>query len=81
VLDKEWQFEDRSPNQMVVHVNHLQEGKQSYLLAKYFSWPDYSLADRRGLQEMLEEIEIRNIDLTPVAQAVKGSSERRKLSA
>jgi hypothetical protein len=78
VLNDEWQFEDRSPSQMVVHVNHLQEGQQSHLLAKYFSWRDYSLSDRRGLQDLLDEIEVRKIDLGPVAEAVEEASQMRK---
>jgi hypothetical protein len=66
---------------MVVHVNHLQEGQQSHLLAKYFSWPDYNLTDRRGLQDLLDEIEVGKVDLGPVSEAVEEASQRRKASS
>jgi len=76
-LANEWQFEDRSDDQMVVHVNHLQEGKQSVLLAEYFSWPDHSLADRTGLQVLLDEIKVQKVQLDAASKQVGEVSENR----
>ncbi len=77
VLREEWQFEDRSPQQMVIHSNHLFKGRQSHILGQFWDWPGYDLNDRKQMKELLKEVEIRTVDMGQVEAEVDLASKSR----
>lgn len=56
----EWSFELKSPEQMILHIGHMEHDRDQKL-ANAWPWTeDYPLSNRQKLAALLNEVDIRN---------------------
>jgi hypothetical protein len=67
VLD-EWAFKLKSPDQMILHMNHLEPDRDEQL-AQAWVWNEtYPLDDREKLAVLLKQVDIRRGSATAITE-------------